>query len=132
MGVARVVRGELRVLRDQPFVEAARVLGTPQIAIMSRHMLPNIVPTVLVAATIGVPAAILTESALSFLGLGVQPPAASWGNMLSGAQTYLSSYPTLALYPGLLIVLTVLSVNALGEQLRTALTSRQLNLASRD
>ncbi len=119
MGVARVVRGELRVLREQPFVEAAHALGTPRVAIMLRHMLPSILPTVLVAATVGVPSAILTESALSFLGLGVQPPAASWGNMLSGAQTYLTSYPLLALYPGLLILLTVLSVNALGEALRT-------------
>ncbi len=120
MGVARVVRGELCVLRQQPFVEAAQALGTPQLAIMLRHMLPSIVPTVLVAATVGVPSAILTESALSFLGLGVQPPAASWGNMLSGAQTYLTSSPALALYPGLLILLTVLSVNALGEALRQA------------
>ncbi len=120
MGVARVVRGELRILREQPFVEAAHALGTPRVAIMLRHMLPSIVPTLLVAATVGVPSAILTESALSFLGLGVQPPAASWGNMLSGAQTYLTSYPLLAVYPGLLILLTVLSVNALGEALRTA------------
>lgn len=132
MGVARVVRGELRVLREQPFVEAARALGTPQIAIMLRHLLPNIVPTVLVAATVGVPSAILTESALSFLGLGVQPPAASWGNMLSGAQSYLTSYPTLALYPGLLIVLTVLSVNALGEALRATRYERPGRIEAED
>ena len=123
MGVARVVRGELRVLRTQPFVEAAQALGTPRIVIMVRHMLPCVAPTILVAATVGVPSAILTESALSFLGLGVQPPAASWGNMLSGAQTYLMSTPTLALYPGLLIVITVLSVNALGAELRVTLAS---------
>lgn len=132
MGVARVVRGELRVLREQPFVEAARALGTPRIAIMLRHLLPNIVPTVLVAATVGVPSAILTESALSFLGLGVQPPAASWGNMLSGAQSYLTSYPTLALYPGLLIVLTVLSVNALGEALRAKRYERPSRIEAED
>ena len=123
MGIARVVRGELRVLRTQPFVEAAQALGTPRAVIVVRHMLPCVMPTILVAATVGVPSAILTESALSFLGLGVQPPAASWGNMLSGAQTYLTSSPTLALYPGLLIVITVLSVNALGAELRRALTS---------
>lgn len=121
MGAARVVRGELRVLREQPFVEAARALGTPGINIMARHLLPHLVPTVLVAATLGVATAILMESTLSFLGLGVQPPAASWGNMLSGAQTYLFSLPWLALYPGLLILLTVLSVNVVGEALRDAL-----------
>lgn len=120
MGAARVVRGELRVLREEPFVEAARALGTPRIAIMVRHLLPHLVPPVLVAASVGVPSAILMESALSFLGLGVQPPAASWGNMLSGAQTYLTSYPWLALYPGLLILLTVFAVNALGDALRAA------------
>ena len=120
MGAARVVRGELRMLREQPFVEAARALGAPRLTIMMRHMLPSIVPTVLVAASVGVPSAILMESALSFLGLGVQPPAASWGNMLSGAQTYLTSYPWLALYPGLLILLTVLSVNTIGDALRNA------------
>ena len=118
MGAARVVRGELTVLRSQPFVEAARAMGTPRRVIMFRHMLPHVAPTVLVAASVGVPSAILMESALSFLGLGVQPPAASWGNMLSGAQTYLTAAPQLALYPGLLILLTVMAVNTLGEALR--------------
>jgi peptide/nickel transport system permease protein len=127
MGAARVVRGELRVLREQPFVEAARALGTPHLSIMVRHLLPHIVPTVLVTATVGVPSAILMESALSFLGLGVQPPAASWGNMLSGAQTYLTSYPWLALYPGLLILCTVLAVNTLGEALRNFFDSEVLS-----
>ena len=127
MGAARVVRGELRVLREQPFVEAARALGTPHLSIMVRHLLPHIVPTVLVAATVGVPSAILMESALSFLGLGVQPPAASWGNMLSGAQTYLTSYPWLALYPGVLILCTVLAVNTLGEALRNFFDSEVLS-----
>lgn len=133
MGAARVVRGELRVLREQPFVEAARALGTPHLSIMVRHLLPHLVPTVLVAATVGVPSAILMESALSFLGLGVQPPAASWGNMLSGAQTYLTSYPWLALYPGLLILCTVLAVNTLGETLRNFFDSavRTRNLTDR-
>ena len=118
MGTARVVRGELLVLREQPYVEAARALGVPKRTIVWRHLLPHVIPTILVAATVGVPSAILTESALSVLGLGVQPPAASWGNMLSGAQTYLTSQPLLALYPGVLILVTVLAVNALGEALR--------------
>ncbi|HYW32768.1 MAG TPA: ABC transporter permease, partial [Gemmatimonas sp.] len=111
---------------EQPYVEAARALGVPHGTIIRRHLLPHVVPTILVAATVGVPSAILTESALSFLGLGVQPPAASWGNMLSGAQTYLTSQPLLALYPGLLILVTVLAVNSLGEALR-----RSRMLASR-
>jgi peptide/nickel transport system permease protein len=120
MGVARVVRAELLVLREQPYVEAARALGAPRGRIVRRHLLPQVMPTILVAATLGVPSAILTESALSFLGLGVQPPAASWGNMLSGAQTYLTSQPALAIYPGVLIVATVLAINTLGDALRGA------------
>ena len=120
MGSARVIRGEVFVLREQLYVEAARALGATRGTIIVRHLVPHLVPTVLVAATVGVPSAILTESALSFLGLGVQPPAASWGNMLSGAQTYLTSSPLLAVYPGLLIIATVLAVNALGDGLRGA------------
>jgi peptide/nickel transport system permease protein len=115
MSTARVVRAEITVLRERAFVEAAQALGTPPALIMARHLVPHIVPVVLVAATVGVPTAILMESALSFLGLGVQPPAASWGNMLSGAQTYLTSYPRLAVYPGVLIMVTVLAVNVIGE-----------------
>lgn len=121
MGAARVVRGELQVLRHQPFVEAARALGAGGLPILVRHLLPHLVPTILVAASLGVGSAILTESALSFLGLGIQPPAASWGNMLSGAQSYLFTYPWLALYPGLLILVTVVAVNLLGDALRDSL-----------
>jgi peptide/nickel transport system permease protein len=121
MGAARVVRGELRVLRAQAFVEAARALGTRGVPIVARHLLPHLVPTLLVASTFGVGTAILMESALSFLGLGVAPPEASLGNMLSGAQTYLVSHPWLALYPGIMILVTVVSVNLLGDALRDAL-----------
>ncbi len=127
MGSARMIRGEVFVLREQPYVEAARALGATQATIIMRHLVPHLAPTVLVAATVGVPSAILTESALSFLGLGVQPPAASWGNMLSGAQTYLTSSPLLAVYPGVLILVTVLAVNALGDALRRALKSASLS-----
>ena len=123
MGSARVIRGEVVELREQPYVEAARALGATRSTIIMRHLAPHLVPTVLVAATVGVPSAILTESALSFLGLGVQPPAASWGNMLSGAQTYLTSSPLLAVYPGVLILVTVLAVNALGDALRRSMKS---------
>ena len=121
MGAARVVRGELQTLRCQPFVEAARALGSRSGPIMRHHLLPHLMPTILVASTLGVGTAILTESALSYLGLGVQPPAASWGNMLSGAQSYLFSYPWLAVYPGLMILLTVMSVNLFGDALRDGL-----------
>ena len=119
MGAARVIRAELLVLREQLYVEAARALGVPGGTIIRRHMLPQVIPTIIVVATIGVPSAILTESALSFLGMGVQPPTPSWGNMLSGAQTYLTSEPLLALYPGVLILVTVLAINTLGEVVRT-------------
>jgi peptide/nickel transport system permease protein len=120
MGVSRVVRSDLLVLRELPFVDAARGLGASFPSIVMRHLVPHLVPTVLVASSLGVGTALLTESALSFLGLGVQPPAASWGNMLSNAQTYVFSYPWLAAYPGLMILLTVLSVNLLGDALRDA------------
>lgn len=121
MGIARLVRAELLALREQPFVEAARSLGTTPTSLFARHLLPHLWPIVLVSATLGVATAILTESALSFLGLGVQPPAASWGNMLAQSQSYLFAYPRLAIYPGLLIMATVVAINLLGEALRDAL-----------
>jgi peptide/nickel transport system permease protein len=120
MGLARLVRGELLTLREQTFVEAARALGGRPVTVFTRHALPHLSPNMIVNATFGVGTAILTESALSFLGLGVQPPAASWGNMLSNAQTYLSTTPWLAAYPGLMILLTVVSVNVLGDAIRDA------------
>ncbi|MFN8571110.1 MAG: ABC transporter permease [Gemmatimonadaceae bacterium] len=121
MGVARLVRGEVLSLREQLFVEASRALGAPGLRVVWRHVLPHVGPSIIVNATLGVGTAILTESALSFLGLGVQPPDASWGNMLSGAQNYLSSAPQLALFPGLFIVLTVVAINVLGDVLRETL-----------
>ncbi|MEP7346861.1 MAG: ABC transporter permease [Gemmatimonadaceae bacterium] len=121
MGIARLVRGEMLSLREQPFVEASRALGAPGRRIVWRHVLPHIGPSIVINATLGIGTAILTESALSFLGLGVQPPAASWGNMLSGAQNYLTSAPRLALYPGAFIVVTVVAINVLGDVLRDAL-----------
>jgi len=117
MGLARLVRGELLALREMPFAEAAVALGERPVPLFARHLLPHLWPAVLVNATLGVGTAILTESALSFLGLGVQPPAASWGNMLSGAQSYLFSYPWLAVYPGAMIMFTVVAINLLGEAL---------------
>ena len=124
MGLARVVRGELLTIREQPYVEAARSLGARPWHVFARHALPHVLPSVIVNATFGVGTAILTESALSFLGLGVQPPAASWGNMLSNAQNYLYTTPWLAVYPGALILVTVVAVNVLGDALRDALEPR--------
>ena len=118
MGIARLVRAEVAAMREAEFVLAARALGRQGGGIFLRHLLPHLVPTLTVAASVGVAWAIMTESALSFLGLGVQPPRASWGNMLTGAQTYLYSAPRLALWPGVLILLTTLACNGLGEALR--------------
>jgi len=120
MGLARLVRAELLSIREQNFVEAARALGARPLALLMRHALPHLLPSVLVNVTFGVGTAILMESALSFIGLGIQPPSASWGNMLTNAQSYLYSSPWLAVYPGLLILTTVVAVNVLGDALRDA------------
>jgi peptide/nickel transport system permease protein len=108
-------------VREQLYVEAARALGAGGAGIFARHMLPQLLPTLSVAAAVGVASAILTESALSFLGLGVQPPDASWGNMLSGAQSQIYAAPRLAVYPGLLILLTVVAFSVLADAIRDAL-----------
>ncbi len=123
---ARIVRGQLLSLRERDFVLAARVLGAGDWRIMSRHLMPNVVAPVIVAATFGTAEAILLEAALSFLGLGVRPPMASWGNMLNAAEsiTILQSMPWLWLPPGLMIAVTVLSLNFLGDGLRDALDPR--------
>ena len=120
MGLARLVRAELMSIREQNYFEAARALGARPVRVLLRHALPHLLPGVLVNVTFGVGTAILMESALSFIGLGIQPPAASWGNMLTNAQTYLYSSPWLAVYPGLLILITVVAVNVLGDALRDA------------
>ncbi|PYE52707.1 ABC transporter permease [Deinococcus yavapaiensis] len=120
MGLARLVRSEILRYREELAVEAARALGAGDARILMRHVLPHVAPTVIVNATIGISFAILTESALSFLGLGIQPPAASWGNMLNGAQNYLYNAPWLALYPGAMILLTVVAFNLFGDGLRDA------------
>ena len=122
MGIARLVRAEVASLKEREFVQAARALGRPAVGIFVRHLLPNLAPTLSVAASVGVAWAILTESALSFLGLGVQPPGASWGNMLTGAQNYLYTAPRLAVWPGVMILLTTLACNGLGEAMRRGTT----------
>jgi peptide/nickel transport system permease protein len=118
MGLARLVRAELLSIREQNYFEAARALGARPVRVLLRHALPHLLPGVLVNITFGVGTAILMESALSFIGLGIQPPEASWGNMLTNAQTYLYASPWLAIYPGLLILITVVAVNVLGDALR--------------
>lgn len=118
MGVARLVRGEILRVKASDFVEAARAMGASPGRMMTKHLLPQAGPQIIVAASLGTGGAILAESALSYLGLGVQPPTASWGNMLSGAQNYIWQAPQLAVYPGALVLLTVLAFNFLGEGFR--------------
>lgn len=117
METARVVRAEVLSLAQRGFVEAARAAGVTRGRILAGHILPNATGTLAVSATLAVGRGILLESALSFFGVGVQPPAASWGNMLYQAQTTLSSEPWLAIFPGMAIFVTVLCVNVLGEAL---------------
>jgi peptide/nickel transport system permease protein len=124
MIVARIVRGEVLRYRDRDFVLAARTLGATPVRILLRHIVPQTAPSIIVAATFGVANAILLESALSYLGLGIQPPQASWGNMLSNAQAYVWENVWLPVYPGVLILATVLAYNFLGDALRDALDPR--------
>jgi peptide/nickel transport system permease protein len=124
MGTARFVRAEFLSLREQDFVVAAEALGLPERRIIFRHMMPNAVAPVLVSATIGVAGAILTESALSFLGFGVQPPFATWGNILADGRSYLFDAPWLFFVPGLAIFVVVLAFNLVGEGLREAWNPR--------
>ena len=124
MGVARLVRAEFLSLRERDFVLAARALGAPDARLIFRHILPNALSPVLVSATLGIAGAILTESALSFLGIGVQPPTPSWGNMLIAGKQTLGTAWWLSVFPGMAILITVLGYNLLGEGLRDALDPR--------
>lgn len=121
MPVARLVRSETLRIRNLEYVLAAQALGAAEARRLFRHILPQAAPSIIVASTLGVAAAILEEAGLSYLGLGIQPPMPSWGNMLTGAQNYIFTAPALAIYPGLLILLVVLAFNALGDGLRDAL-----------
>lgn len=124
MGVARLVRAEFLSLRQRDFVLAARISGASDARIVFSHILPNAVAPILVATTLGVGGAILTESALSFLGIGVQPPTPSWGNMLTEGKDNLEIAWWLSMFPGLAILVTVLGYNLLGEGLRDAMDPR--------
>jgi peptide/nickel transport system permease protein len=124
MGVARLVRAEFLTLREREFVVWSESIGASAARVVFRHILPNAMAPVLVAMTLGIPAAILTESGLSFLGLGVQPPYATWGNILTDGKDALEIAWWMTLYPGLAILITVLSYNLLGEGIRDALDPR--------
>jgi peptide/nickel transport system permease protein len=124
MYLARIVRANVLALREMDYVSAARALGVSNARIILAHLLPNTVAPIIVSATLGVANAILSEAYVSFLGLGVQPPTASWGNMLDSAYKYLETAPWLWFYPGTLVLLTVLSVNFVGDGLRDAFDPR--------
>ena len=121
----RLTRGQVLSVKAEDYVEAARALGNPPWRIAFSHILPNILPALLVQATLSIAAAIIAEAALSFLGLGQQPPSPSWGSMLNAAQRFLTQAPWMAIWPGLAIFLVVLSLNLLGDGLRDALDPRQ-------
>jgi peptide/nickel transport system permease protein len=124
MEVARIVRAEVLHLKEQDFIQAATALGASNSRIMFREILPNAMAPILVAATLKVATAVLMESYISYLGYGIQPPLASWGNMLTNAQGYFDTVPHLAILPGVMITLTVMSFNFLGDGLRDALDPR--------
>ncbi len=130
-GIARLLRGEVIKLREREFVLAARLLGASGMRVFVRHIFPNAMAPVLVAATFGVANAILLESSLSFLGLGVQPPTPSWGEMLDQGRRYVSFAWWLVVFPGLMIFLTVTAYNLLGEGLRDAVDPQQIGRGSK-
>src|SRR5690606_26417220 len=122
--MARSVHAEFKRFKSAEFVEASRALGGGHLRLMAKHILPQVLPQAIVLGTLGVGWSILTEAGLSYLGLGIQPPLASWGNMLQNAQAYLFRAPILAVWPGLFIAVTVLSFNVLGNALRDVLDPR--------
>jgi peptide/nickel transport system permease protein len=124
MGITRLVRADFISLKERDFVLAARVIGASDLRIIFIHILPNAMASILVAATLGIAGAILTESALSFLGIGVQPPTPSWGNILTAGKDNIDIAWWLSLYPGLAILVTVLGYNLLGEGIRDSLDPR--------
>ena len=131
--MARIMRTQVQSLRQQEFVEAAVSLGLPPSAIIFKHIIPNALGPIIVYTTLTIPSVMLLEAFLSFLGLGIQPPIASWGNMLTNAQELIGTAPLLAVWPGLLILVTVASCNLLGDALQDALDPRRtLGIASED
>jgi peptide/nickel transport system permease protein len=127
MYLSRIVRSTVLSLRETEYVLAARAVGASDLRVIFRHILPNTMAPVIVAATLGVANAILAEAYISFLGMGVQPPTATWGNMLEGSRQYIDQAPWLWIFPGLMIVLTVMSINFVGDGLRDAFDPRSKN-----
>src|SRR2546425_1217473 len=127
-GAAHIVRGSVLVIRETMYVEAARALGVSDVVIVARHVLPNCLSPVIVQASFVFAAAVLTEAALSFLGVGVPPYVPSWGNILAEGRLYLQQAPWLVLYPGAAIMLTIFGLNLLGDGLRDLLDPRLLGL----
>lgn len=121
----RLTRGQVMAVKTEDYVESARAIGNPRWRIALRHILPNVAPQLLVQVTLTIAAAIIAEASLSFLGLGQQPPAPSWGSMLNSAQRFLTNAPWMAVWPGLAIFITVLSFNLLGDGLRDAVDPRE-------
>jgi peptide/nickel transport system permease protein len=121
----RIFRGQILSIRERPAIEAVRALGASDLRIFVKHILPHLLPTIIVFATLRVPTAILTEAGLSFVGLGVRPPTPSWGNLILEGTRFYRSAPWLVLSPGFLIMLTILSFNLLGDGLRDALDPRE-------
>jgi len=126
MGLARLVRASFLSLREQEFVESARAVGAGNLRIIVRHILPNSLSAIIVNSTLFVAYSIITESGLSYLGFGVQPPTSTWGNMLNRAQIYVYVAPWLGIFPGLMIFLTVIAINYIGDGLRDALDPRTI------
>jgi peptide/nickel transport system permease protein len=124
MQTARIVRGDVLALKEREFVLAARSIGTRERRVITRHILPNVLSPIMVSATLGVASAIITESALSFLGLGFPPDFPTWGRLLFDGANFMTLQPTRVIWPGLAISLTVLSVNFIGDGLRDALDPR--------
>ena len=132
VGYARLVRGQVLQIREQEFVVAARASGVPARRVLVRHVLPNVLPTLMVQASLGMAGAILAEASLSFLGLGIQPPTPSWGAMINAGRRHLLDAPHLALFPGVAILLTVMGLNFLGDALVDYLDPRQKGLLTRE
>jgi peptide/nickel transport system permease protein len=121
VSTARLIRGQILQIKEAEYIEAVRAGGGTGLRIVLRHLLPNCVSTIIVLVTLGIPNAIMAEASLSFLGLGIQPPTASWGSMISSAQVYISYRPLYSVFPGIAIMLTVVAFNIFGDGLRDAL-----------
>ena len=126
--VARIIRGQIMQLKQSEYILAAKATGASELSVVCRHLIPNCLSTIIVIVTLDIPACIMTETFLSFIGLGVQPPAPSWGSMIDTSRKYLRQTPFYALAPGIALMLTVLAFNTLGDALRDALDPRLKNL----